>query len=323
VTLRSEWPTLGRGGAWGATRDYLHLTTQMLGKLRLALAPPLPEWSHAPLSLTPQGLTTRALPWRDESVEAGIDLVEHAIRLSRSDSQVRSVALLPARPIAEIWGEFTAQLRSIGVVAELWDKPQERADVTRFSEDDRARAYDPDQARSWFALLTELHATFDTWRSPFFGRSGVNFWWGGFDLTVTLFNGRRAVPPPGSNYLMRFDLDAEHLSIGFWPGDDEHDAMFFGYLVPEPLRCAEYPLGVEAAYWASAMSEWVLPYEAVRAAADRDEMLRKFMDTIYRAAGDLGGWDLERFRYDAPQGKPTPSAPGRTARVGSRGRPSA
>src|SRR5262249_34913842 len=153
-------------------------------------------------------------------------------------------------------------------VAELWDKPQERADVTPFSEDHRSRTFDPALARSWFGVLTELQATFDDWRSPFFGRSGVNFWWGGFDLTVTLYNGRHAIPRPGSDYLMRYDLDAEHVSVGFWPGDDDHEAMFFGYVVPEPSDCATYPLGISAARWVTTMSEWVLPYESVRTAPD-------------------------------------------------------
>ena len=108
------------------------------------------------------------------------------------------------------------------------------------------------------------------------------------------------MPPAGSSLLMRHDLDAEHLSIGFWPGDSEHEAMFFAYLVPEPLNCAEYTFEVPSAAWAPTMSEWIIPYESVRVAADRRGLLRHFMDTVYRAAGDLAGWDLDAFTYERP-----------------------
>ena len=45
------------------------------------------------------------------------------------------------------------------------------------------------------------------------------------------------------------------------------------------------------------LHEWVLPYEAVRTAADPDAELYAFLQSTYEAAADLGGWDraaLER-----------------------------
>jgi hypothetical protein len=213
----------------------------MLGKLRVALAPPLPERFHASLAVTTRGLTTRLLPIPAGAVEASLDLVDGVIRLSATAGRIETIDLVPARPIAGIWSQFREVLKDLGVKVDLWDKPQELADVTPFSLDERPRDYDPALGVSWLALTTEIHAMFEEWRSPFFGRSGVNFWWGGFDISVALYNGRHAIPRPGSNYLMRYDLDAEHLTIGFWPGDRGHDPMFFAYLVPEPANCAAYP----------------------------------------------------------------------------------
>jgi hypothetical protein len=305
LAARADWPSF-EGDGWAATREKLHLVSQMLGKLRLALAPPLPEWFHTPLALSPRGLTTRALPLDDRSIEASLDVVDQVVRLTASDGRDETVELRPARSVASIWTDYRGALLRLGVKADLWDKPQERADARPFSLDDRPRSYEPGLAAAWFALQTEIHWIFDAWRSPFFGRSGVNFWWGGFDLTVTLYNGRRAVPPRGSDYLMRSDLDAEHLSIGFWPGDAGNEARFFAYLVPEPANCAAYPFEVASAAWATTFSEWVLPYEVARQAGDRHDILRQFMDTVYRAAGDLAGWHLEDHTYTAP-----PPAPGR------------
>ena len=303
TSLDRAWPRFDEA-RWPATRDYLHLLSQMLGKLRIALAPPLPEWFHASLALTPRGLSTRLLAIEAGAIEASLDLVDGVIRLSATDGRVRAIGLVPARPVAAIWTDLRTSLDELDVAVDLWDKPQERVDETPFSLDERVRDYDPALAAGWLALMTEIHATFEAWRSPFFGRSGVNFWWGGFDMTVALYNGRHATPRPGSNYIMRYDLDAEHLTIGFWPGDDNNEPMFFSYLVPEPPDCPAYPMDVLTTSWAPTRAEWVLPYDAVRDRPDRHDVVRRFMDAGYRAAGDLAGWDLAALTYVAPPPAP-------------------
>lgn len=297
---RTEWPSFERVGNWPATQDYLHLVLQMLGKLRVALAAPLPEWGHTSLALTPRGLTTGAIPYGQGSLDATLDIIDQLVRITSSTGETRTLGLMPARSIADLWASFTGTLRELGIRAELWDKPQERKDVTPFSQDIRPRAFAPELGRSWFAVLTELQGVFDEWRAPFFGRSTVSFWWGSFDFTVVLFNGRHAAPRQGSDYIMRYDLDAEHLSAGFWPGDHRHEPTFYAYLVPEPPNCAVFPLEGETAEWAPAMGEWVLPYRAVLEADDRRAALLGFMDAVKRAAAELAGWDLESLTYAAP-----------------------
>ena len=237
-----------------------------------------------------------------------LDLADHVIAVLASDGAKRTIDFVPARPIAEIWAEYSRALRDLEIVAPLWDKPQERSDATPFSEDSRPRDYDPALGAAWFGLLTRLHAEFDVWRSPFFGRTGVGFWWGGFDLSAVLFSGRHAVPRAGADYIMRYDLDAEQLVVGFWPGNDDREAQFFAYLVPEPPGCDKYPLEESAAGWAPALGEWILPYDAVRTAAEPHRVLRAFMGAMYQAAGTLGGWDLDQFTYARPPGYRATSA---------------
>jgi hypothetical protein len=291
------WPSLNRTSTWRDTGDYLHLVSQMLGKLSLALAPALPEWFHVPLSVTPRGLATDFLTSGDRPVQAELDVVDELVRMSVIGGAQLSVPISPARPIAQIWRDFNDGLSTLGVTADMWDRPQERDDVVPFAEDDRPRQFDQAVAIAWVQLLSDVHATFNEWRSPFFGRSGINFWWGGFDMTVGLYTGRPATPPATANFIRRYDLDAEHLNIGFWPGDSTHDAMFFGYLVPEPPGCEAFAFDIDDASWAPSMSEWVIPYDVVLRAQDRRATLRTFADTIYRAAGHLGGWDLKSFAY--------------------------
>ena len=180
------------------------------------------------------------------------------------------------------------------------DRPQELADATPFSLYHRGRDYDAPAVESFFTALTAIHNVFDGWRSPFFGRTGLGFWWGAFDLAFMVFNGRRTTPGADADYIRRYDLDAESLVIGFWPGDARREAMFFAYIVPEPPGCSSLGFEVPSAGWVGEMGEWVLPYEAVRTAPDPRATLLTFIDTVYGAAGSLAGWDLEAFRYEPP-----------------------
>jgi hypothetical protein len=52
----SSWPELP-WDVWQPTISTLHLWVQMVGKVRMALAPPLNHWWHVPLYVTPRGLT--------------------------------------------------------------------------------------------------------------------------------------------------------------------------------------------------------------------------------------------------------------------------
>src|SRR5215831_3680704 len=125
------WPTFHEPG-WAETRDVLHLCGQFLGKLRTALAPPLPQWFHAALDLSPRGLTTRSLPLGDGSLEVELDVLGSEIRFVTSDGRERSIPLLPARPIATLWADYLATLAELGAEAKLSDRPQERGDAPRF-----------------------------------------------------------------------------------------------------------------------------------------------------------------------------------------------
>ena len=133
------WPPLPRAGAWPASQAYIHLVTQMMGKLCLALSPSQPEWLHTSLALGARGLTTGPLPWGDRSVEVALDLVDGALDVLASDGSKRRISLLPARRIDDIWAEYRGALDGLGVEARMWDKPQEVEDPTPFSRD-RSRA---------------------------------------------------------------------------------------------------------------------------------------------------------------------------------------
>ena len=300
MTDHADWPALPYE-EWAPTKKTLQMCAQMLGKARLALSPPQPEWLHACLYLDGRGLTTGAMPYRERLVVMGIDVYEGSLWVDESDGRRLVVPLGPDRSVADIWSDFLAGLTGLGIDVDIWDKPQEIADVTPLSENTHDCTMVLEHAQRFYRVLATIDGVFERYRSHFFGRSGVQFWWGAFDLTVLLFNGRHNTAPDDRGYIMRYDLDAEHMNAGFWPGgDDAPQACFYAYLVPRPDGCDTAPIEPEHAGWVEAMGEWMMPYDAVRACEDPARAVADFLSSVYRVALTQGGWDREAYEYRRP-----------------------
>jgi hypothetical protein len=72
--------------------------------------------------------------------------------------------------------------------------------------------------------------------------------------------------------------------------------MFYSYAYPEPAGFAAAAVRPAAAFYSADMHEYLLPYEAVRTAADPDAALLAFLASTYEAAADGARWarsDLE------------------------------
>lgn len=294
------WPELD-AAAWAATRKSLHLYTQMLGKLRVALSPSQPNWMFTALLLSARGLTTGPMPWHGRSLEGSLDVFSSELRLELSDGRSRSIALVPARTIADIYADLLAALKALDVDVTLSPIPQEVADVTPFDTDRRPAAYDPAAVERWFRIVTATAGIFEAWRAHFFGRTGIQVWWGALDISLMLFNGKHVPPPTDRGYLLRYDLDAELLNVGFYPGDDTAAPFFYGYIFPQPENAPQLPIAPAAASWSDTVKEWVLPYEACRTAADPAAALGAFLDAIYALCVSAAGWDRGALSYVAPK----------------------
>jgi hypothetical protein len=69
--------------AWAETKDTLHLWLQIVGKLKLAYAPPRNHWWHVTFHLDLRGLTTRRIPVDEKTrFEIAFDLVDHFVRVT-------------------------------------------------------------------------------------------------------------------------------------------------------------------------------------------------------------------------------------------------
>lgn len=295
----AAWPEL-LPPKWSATKRTLHLIAQILGKVRLALAPHQPNFLFSALYITPRGFTTTAIPVGLRLIELSLDVFEPRIELTSSDGGRREIAFATLPSIAATYGAVLKSLQALDVTVEISPLPQEIPDQTLLATDNRPNSWVADEARSWLTVMCSAQAVFDRWREHFFGRSGVQLWWGAFDLSLLLFTGKHVEPPTNRGYLYRYDLDAEMMSAGFYPGDDSNEAFFYAYIYPEPQACSEISVDAEGAQWSEKMKEWILPYDVVRKSSDPEALLRTFLSAIYNICGSSARWDKNDYRYVHP-----------------------
>lgn len=291
-TRDDAWPPLPLD-AWKETRDTLHMYTQVVGKVRLALAPMEPQWAQVPLYVTARGLSTSPIAHGDRTFSIDFDLVAHELDVSVSDGERRAFALGP-RPVAAFYEEVMSALRSLGIEVSYRPIPTEVPNPIPFPEDSIHASYDPVSVNRLFRVLARVDATLKRHRARFRGRaSPVAFYWGTFDLSYSRYSGRPAEPPPGSDIIYRLGMDAETFEVGFWPGDDRlPEPAFFAFLYPQPEGFDRAAVGPRGASWSAKLGEFVLRYEDVRRAESPEDAILEFCESTYRAAATLAGWNV-------------------------------
>jgi hypothetical protein len=301
----SGWPPLAYDD-WADTAQTLHLWTQVVGKVRMALTPPVNHWWHVPLYVTARGLTTSPMPVGGRSVEVVFDFLDHQLRVTCSDGRREAMALRPMT-VAGFYREAMAMLDRAGVAAHIWTTPCEIEGAIPFETDEVHRSYDAEAAQRFWRALVQADRVMKAFRGRFIGKaSPVHFFWGSFDLAVTRFSGRRAPRHPGSAALpASVSVEAyshEVSSCGFWPGAPGVAPVFYAYAYPEPPGFADVQVRPVGAEWSPALGEFVLPYEAVRAARDPDAELMAFLQSTYEAVADLANWPRGELERPADEG---------------------
>jgi uncharacterized protein DUF5996 len=292
------WPALPLV-EWAGTCETLHRWTQIVGKVRLALAPPENHWWHVPLYVTPRGLTTSMVPAGPRSFDIAFDFVDHQLRIAVSDGASRALPLRP-QPVASFYRELMAALRDLGITVRIWPMPVEiPPPVARLDADTEHASYDAAAVeRFWRALLT-ADRLMRIFRGRFIGKhSPVHFFWGSFDLASTRFSGRRAPARPDADAITREAYSHEVMSVGFWPGTAGRiDAAFYAYAAPEPEGFRAAAIRPPAAFYSDDDKIFIYRYEDARTAASPEASVLDFFQSTYDAAAALGAWDraaLER-----------------------------
>jgi Family of unknown function (DUF5996) len=261
----TAWPALPLS-EWKDTYATLHMWTQMVGKVRLALCPPINHYWGSALYVTSRGLTTSPMPYKDGSFEITFDFIAHSLEIATSRGEIRSFRLAP-RTVAEFYAELMSALHSLGIGVNVWTMPVEVPRPVRFTLDEAHASYDREYAHRFGQILVSASNVFWEFRSRFIGKSSpVHFFWGSFDLAVTRFSGRRAPERPGADAITKETYSHEVSSVGFWPGDGEviKDAAFYAYAAPQPPRFKEFPVRPAKAFYHPDKSEYFLLYDDVR-----------------------------------------------------------
>jgi Family of unknown function (DUF5996) len=289
MALSDCWPPLPLQ-EWQETYRTLHMWTQIAGKIRMALSPPLNHWWHVTLYVNSRGLTTGPIPYPAGVFEIQFDFERHEFGISTSEGRSASRPLR-AESVAEFYRAVVEALASLGVTVEINLAPQEVGQAVPFDHDFAHRSYDAEYANRFWRILVSSSKVLEQFRSKFTGKcSPVHFFWGSFDLACTRFSGRLA--PPRKGLISGPAYSHEVSSAGFWPGGGVVDGpAFYSYTVPQSSGLDKQQIRPPAAQWNPQLSEFILMYDDVRRANSPEETLYEFLASTYDAGANLGGWD--------------------------------
>ena len=292
------WPPL----PYEASKDTLHavhMWTQVVGKIVLALTPLVNHWWNSTLAVTPRGLRTPLLPSGFGAFQISFDFVDHQLVVVTSRGG-RAVFPLVPMSVADFYRQVIAALAQVGVPdPQIALKPVEVEVAIPFTDDVDVRPYDRVTVERFQTALISTQLVFERFRADFLGKaSSPQFFWGGFDLASARFSGRRSPPYTGGSapnvniHIMHEAYSHELIAAGFWPGNEgAPQPEYYSYAMPALAGLANATIEPAAASWIAARGEFILPYDAVRTAADPAAALLSFLQSTYDVSADLGGWD--------------------------------
>jgi hypothetical protein len=310
--IDENWPPIPYV-PWRDTCSALHLYSQIIGKYRLARTPWVNHSWHATLYPVARGFSTGLVPDRPGGIELVLDLIDHGLVGAATDGRMARFSLGPMS-VAGFHTKALELIKKLGGTPEFDGRPNEIPGAIPFAEDKVERPYDADAVNRFFRACVSVASVLQTFRTAYLGKvSPVHLFWGSFDLAVTRFSGRRAPLHPGGipglpDEVTREAYSHEVSSAGFWPGGGMVDfPAFYSYAYPAPPGFADARISPDAGYFDKGLGEFVLPYDAVRGAADPERTLLDFLESTYRAAAGLARWDVDAL--ECPLGLPRQPRP--------------
>jgi hypothetical protein len=291
-TSDTSWPTLDYPQAKKAL-DALHMRTQVVGKVKLALTHAAPEWQNVPLFVNARGLTTGLLQAGGTGVELAFDLVHHRLQLTTTDGREDGVELV-ACPLRTFTASVMGALARLGLSVTINPMTVEVPNPVRCDEFEGFDGYDGDVANRIFRLWAQTATVFEEFRAGFWGKqSPVSFFWGTFDLAVARFNLAPVPPAPGMDLIYRVAMDSQQAEFGFWSGSDKYPRpAFYAFTYPKPAGIEAAAVRPPTAGWNKDMDEFLLDYDAVRTSAAPRAVILDFLNSTYEAGANLSGWDV-------------------------------
>ncbi len=281
---------------WKDTKTTLHLFSQIVGRVRLALAPKLNHWWHVTLYVSARGLTTSYMPHTNGGLEIEFDFIDHLLVFRNTDGRLEQIPLA-GHSVADMYDAVMSMLRHLGISVSLSEKPFDPSRVGSdipFSDDSTHASYDADAVHRFWQVLVAIQPIFAEFRGWYTGKcSPVHFFWHSFDLAVSRFSGRPAPVSPEADPVTREAYSHEVSSGGFWVGDEDiPEPAFYSYIHPEPKGLAEQPLRPPDAWWQPVGETHMALYrysDFLKSENPRQNLL-DFLQSAYDAGTTLAEW---------------------------------
>jgi len=137
----NRWPEL-KQSEWADTQATLHRWTQIVGKIRLRQERLVNHWWNVALYVTPRGLTTTGMPYRDgRSFEIRFDFISQELQIDSSGGE-QGAFELKAMTVTEFYRRLMEELARLNFFVRIDMRPNEVPDATRFDEDIEHDSYD-------------------------------------------------------------------------------------------------------------------------------------------------------------------------------------
>jgi hypothetical protein len=294
------WPALDYASCKDAL-DSLHMETQVVGKVKLALTRIGPEWQNIPLWVNARGLTTGLLQAAETGIEIAFDLVGHRLDILATDGRREGFELKP-RPLRAFTAELMGALGRLKVSVAINPLTVEVPNPVRCDQYEGFEHYNPEVANRLFRILAQTATIFEDFRSDYWGKqSAVSFYWGTFDLAVARYNLAPVPPAPEMDVIARVAMDTQQTEVGFWSGSERYPKpAYYAFTYPKPPGLEKARIRPPTAGWNEAMGEFLLDYDEVRAARDGRATVLDFLNSAYEAGAELAGWDRQLLSRRPP-----------------------
>ena len=294
--MKKNWPVLSYN-LGKPTYDTLQLFTQIVGKIKLATMPWINHSWSITLHIMPVGLTTQMMPYQDKDFQIDFDFANHELKITTSLGESKQFSLENIS-VAGFYRAIQKKLKEINIDVTISPLPSEIVDPIPFELDEFHNSYDRDQASAFHIALLRIHEIFLIHRTSFNGKSSpIHFFWGGFDLSLAFFSGKKAPPHPGKmpgmpDWVLQDAYSQEVQTVGFWSGNDDlTEAAFYCYLYPEPEGYSTTEIEPKEAYYYKQRGEFILSYADVQQSGDPEQKLLAFLNSTYALGAKIAKWD--------------------------------
>jgi hypothetical protein len=296
--MENGWPELSYDQG-KSTYETLHLWTQIIGKIKMTSLPWVNHSWHVTLYITPVGLTTQTLPYKDRNFQIDLDFLNHQLKVITSKGEQRQFDL-QGISVADFYLNLMAILKDLNIYISIRTIPSELENPIPFELDFKHATYDEQQVRALHQAMLRIQDVMMQFRSEFKGKcSPIHLFWGSFDIAVSLFSGCAAPKHPGGitglpDWVAEEAYCQEVSSFGFWPGNDMlPEPVFYSYIYPEPEGYKTANIRPDEAYYHQTLREFILPYKAIQTAESPKYKLLEFFHSSFRSGVILAKWNRD------------------------------